>query len=91
MAEVLAKAEKYINGEDALMSKRGSSSAQKEKSKDEKNGIKALEDQETETDLHRGTEKTEIDLQREEVTLGTAWVHPSPSCSRSTHLSSLPP
>ena len=36
MAEVLAKAEKYINGEEALMSKKGSSSARKEKSKDEK-------------------------------------------------------
>ena len=36
MAEVLAKAEKYINGEEALIPKRGSSSAQKEKSKDEK-------------------------------------------------------
>ena len=36
MVEVLAKAEKYINGEKALMSKRGSSSAQKDKSKDEK-------------------------------------------------------
>ena len=36
MAEVLTKAEKYINGEKALMSKRGSSSAQKKKSKDEK-------------------------------------------------------
>ena len=36
MAEVLAKAEKYINGEEALISKRGSSSAQKEKSKDKK-------------------------------------------------------
>ena len=36
MAEVLAKAEKYINGEEALISKRRSSSVQKEKSKDEK-------------------------------------------------------
>ena len=36
MAEVLAKAKKYINDEEALMFKRGSSSAQKEKSKDEK-------------------------------------------------------
>ena len=36
MAGVLAKVEKYINGEEALMSKRGSSSARKEKSKDEK-------------------------------------------------------
>ena len=36
MAKVLAKTEKYINGEEALMSKQGSSSVQKEKSKDEK-------------------------------------------------------
>ena len=36
MAEVLAKEEKYINGKEALMSKRGSFSAQKEKIKDEK-------------------------------------------------------
>ena len=36
MAEVLSKAEKYINGEEALMSKWESSSTRKEKSKDEK-------------------------------------------------------
>ena len=36
MAEVLAKEEKYINGEEALLSKRENSSAQKEKSKGEK-------------------------------------------------------
>ena len=36
LAEVLTKAEKYINGEEALMSKRGSSFARKKKSKDEK-------------------------------------------------------
>ena len=36
MAEVLSKAEKYINGEEALMSKRGSSSMRNEKRKDEK-------------------------------------------------------
>ena len=36
MAEVLSKADKYINGEEALIYKLGSSSAQKEKSKDEK-------------------------------------------------------
>ena len=36
MAEVLAKAKKYINGEKALKSKQGNSSARKEKSKDEK-------------------------------------------------------
>ena len=36
MAELLAKAEKYINGEEAFMFKRGSSSARKEKSKGQK-------------------------------------------------------
>ena len=36
MAEVLAKAEKYINGEEALASKRGSSSTHKEKSRTDK-------------------------------------------------------
>ena len=36
MAEVLAKAEKYINGEEALISKRESSSTHKEKSRTDK-------------------------------------------------------
>ena len=36
MAEVLTKAEKYINGEEALISKRGSSSTHKEKSRTDK-------------------------------------------------------
>ena len=36
MAEVLAKAEKYINDEEALLSKRENSSTQKEKSRGEK-------------------------------------------------------
>ena len=36
MAEVLAKAEKYINGEEALISKKGSSLAQNEKSRIDK-------------------------------------------------------
>ena len=36
MAEVLTKAEKYINGEEALTSKRGSSSTHKEKSRTDK-------------------------------------------------------
>ena len=36
MAEVLAKTEKYINGEEALLSKQRSSSTQKEKSKGDK-------------------------------------------------------
>ena len=36
MAKVLAKVEKYINGEEALLSKRENSSMQKEKSRGEK-------------------------------------------------------
>ena len=36
MVEVLAKAEKYINGEEALLSNLENSSAQKEKSRGEK-------------------------------------------------------
>ena len=36
MAEVLAKTEKYINGEEALLSKQRSSSAQKEKGRGDK-------------------------------------------------------
>ena len=45
MAEVLAKAEKYINGEETLMSKWASSYALKEKSKDEKVGLKLISTQ----------------------------------------------
>ena len=62
MAEVLAKVEKYINGEEALMSKQGSSSHERRKTRMRKGGTEAPRDEETETDLHRGAGKTEIDL-----------------------------
>ena len=42
MAEVLAKAEKYINGKEALISKRRRSSARKKKSKEEKKRDRSL-------------------------------------------------
>ena len=42
MAEVLARAEKYINGEEALTSKRGSSSTHKEKSRTDKQREQSL-------------------------------------------------
>ena len=42
MAEVLAKAEKYINGEEALISKRESSSTRKEKSATDKRRGRSL-------------------------------------------------
>ena len=42
MVEVLAKVKKYINGEEALLSKRENSSAQKEKSRGEKKREQSL-------------------------------------------------
>ena len=60
MAEVLAKTEKYINGEEALLSKQRSSSTQKEKSKgDKKKENEALRDKQTWTYPQGGVEKTE--------------------------------
>ena len=55
MAEVLAKAEKYINGEEALISKRGSSSTHKEKSRTDKQRERSPRRQETERDPQEGT------------------------------------
>ena len=62
MAEMLAKAEKYINGEEALMSKRGSSSARKEKNKDDKKRDRSPRRQRDQDRSHGGAEKTKIDL-----------------------------
>ena len=45
MAKVLAKAEKYINGEEALISKKGSSSTHKEKSRTDKRRGRSLKRQ----------------------------------------------
>ena len=73
------------------MSKQGSSFDERKKERTRKSGTEAPRDEETETDPHGGAGKTESDLQTEEVTLGTAWVHPSPSCSHGTHLISSPP
>ena len=50
MEKVLAKEEKYINGEEALIFKKGSSSTHKEKSRTDKHGSEALRDKETERD-----------------------------------------
>ena len=62
MAEVLTKAEKYINDEEALLSKLENSSAQKEKSRGEKKQERTLGDEETRIDPHEGTERTENGL-----------------------------
>ena len=45
MAEVLAKTEKYINGEEALLSKKMSSSTQKEKNRGNKKRERSLKSQ----------------------------------------------
>ena len=60
MAEVLAKTEKYINGEEALLSKQRSSFTQKEKSRgDKKKKNEVPRDRQTGTDPQGGAEKTE--------------------------------
>ena len=61
MTEVLAKAEKYINGDEAFLSKWGSSSTGKEKSQDEKKEIEVLGVRESEKGLLGETGKTKGD------------------------------
>ena len=68
MAEVLAKAEKYINEEEALLSKRENSFVQKEKRRGEKSENEASGDEEIGIDPHEGTERTENALQRDKAT-----------------------
>ena len=88
MAEVLAKAEKYINGEEALISKKGSSSTHKRKAGLTSDGDGALRDKETGRGPQRKTENgPQKDLEASEID----WVHLSPSCDSSIHLGGLPP
>ena len=62
MAEVLAKAEKYINDEEALLSKRENSSSKRRKAKVRKSESGAPRDEETGIDPHEGTTRIENDL-----------------------------
>ena len=78
MAEVLSKAEKYINCEEALLSKRENSSTQKEKGKGEKKRERSPKRRGNRDRSHEGIERIENDLQRDEATLGTSWAHLSP-------------
>ena len=65
MAEVLTKAEKYINGEEALLFKRESSFAQKEKSRGEKKRERSLRKREDRNrSLRRDKENRERSLKR---------------------------
>ena len=61
MAKVLAKTEKYINGEEALLSKQRSSSTKKEKSRGDKKENEAPRDRQTGTDPQGVAEKTKSD------------------------------
>ena len=58
MVEVLAKTEKYINSEEALMSKQRSSSTQKEKSRGDKKENEAPRDRQTGIYPQGGAKKT---------------------------------
>ena len=91
MAEVLAKTEKYINGEESLLSKQRSSSTPKEKSRgDKKKENEALRDQKKGTDPQGGAEKAENGPRQDEGTLGTVGDHLGLSCSSGIHLSNIP-
>ena len=91
MAEVLAKADKYINGEEDLLSKRENSSARRRIAGARKNENEALGDEEIGISPHEGTEKTESGLQRDEAMSGNSWAHLSPSCSSDIHPRNSPP
>ena len=91
MAEVLAKAKNTSMARRPLCLSGEALPLERRKARTRKRGTEAPGDEETETYLHGGVWKTEIDLQREEVTSGTTWVHPILSCSRGTHLSNSPP
>ena len=90
MAEVLAKTEKYINGEETLLSKQRSSSTQKEKSRGDKKENEALRDEQTGTDHQGGAEKIESGPQQDKGTSEIAGDNLNLSCSSDTHFSSKP-
>ena len=72
MVEVLAKAEKYINGEEALISKKGSSSTHKKKAGQTSEEDGALKDKATGRGLQR---KMENGPQKGMETSETVWDH----------------
>ena len=91
MAEVLAKTEKYINGEEALLYKQRALPLKRKRAGVTRNRNEALGGRQTGTDPQGGTEKTESDPQEEEGTSGIAWDHLSLSCSSGIHLGNTPP
>ena len=88
MAEVLAKAEKYINGEEALISKKGSSSTHKKKAGRTSDKDGAQKDKMTRRGLQRKTENgPRKGVEASEI----VWVHLNPSDDNIIHLGGLPP
>ena len=90
MVEVLAKTEKYINGEEALLSKQGSSSTQKEKRRGDKKREQSPRRQGDRGRSPRRNRENKSDPQRGEETLEIAWDHLGPSCSSGIHLGDSP-
>ena len=62
VAEVLAKAEKYINSEEALLSKQENSSCKRRKAEARKSESGAPKDEGTRINPHEGKERTENGL-----------------------------
>ena len=88
MAEVLAKAEKYINGEEALISKKESSSTRKEKSATDKRRGRSPRRQATKKNPQ---EKIKNGPLKCGGTFEIVWVHCNPKDDGVTHLSVSPP
>ena len=83
MDEVLAKAEKYINDEEVLISKKGISSTHKEKSRTDKQRERSPKRQ-RDREIENGP-------RRDEGVSETTWDHLSPSYDNGIHLGSSPP
>ena len=88
MAEVLAKAEKYINGEEALISKKESSSTRKEKSIADKRRGRSPRRQ---NDQEKSLAKSRSDLLKDGGISEIVWVHRNPKDDGATHHSVSPP
>ena len=88
MAEVLAKAEKYINGEEPLISKKESSSTRKEKVRQTNDEDGAPEGKVTKKNPQ---EKIVNDPLKGGGTSEIVWVHRNPKDDGVTHLSVSPP
>ena len=88
MAKVLAKVEKYINGEEALISKRESSSTRKERGAIDKRRGQCPKRQ---SDWKNPQEKIENDPLKGGGTSEIVWVHRNSKDDDVTHLSISPP